>query len=130
MKLITIHLVVDVIFNVYCFLCNFSEEENSKGEIDLLNFIVVVIFKRCWYLSILTKELAATFWSSYTWRESKSYYQKRLEGLRTKLVKEVSRSNLIRQKQKTVNEGNVKEKKNVREKNRFLLFSVTSFLQK
>ena len=48
MKLITIHLIVDVIFNVYCFLCNLSEEKNSKGEIDLLNFIaVVVIFKRC-----------------------------------------------------------------------------------
>ena len=44
---ITKHLIVDVIFNVDCFLGNLSEEKNSKGEIDLLSFIVVVIFKRC-----------------------------------------------------------------------------------
>ena len=61
MKFITIHLIVDVIFNVGCFLCNLSEEKNSKDEIDLINFIVVAIFKRCWYLSILTKEHAAIF---------------------------------------------------------------------
>ena len=76
MKFITIHLIVDVISNVDCFLCNLSEEKKSKREIDLLNFIAVVIFKRCWYLSILTEELAAIFWSSYNWRESRSYYQK------------------------------------------------------
>ena len=41
-------IIVDVIFSVDCFLCNLSEEKNSKREIDLLNFIVVdVIFKRC-----------------------------------------------------------------------------------
>ena len=51
------HLIVDVNF----FLCNFSEEENSKREIDFLNFIAVVIFKWCGYLSILTKELVANF---------------------------------------------------------------------
>ena len=62
-------------FNCWCslnvgfLLCNLFEEKNSKREIDSLNFIVVVIFKRCWYLSILTKELAATFWSSYNWRK-------------------------------------------------------------
>ena len=69
-------------FNCWCslnvgfLLCNLFEEKNSKREIDSPNFIVAVIFKRCWYLSILTKELAAIFWSSYNWRESKSYYQK------------------------------------------------------
>ena len=31
-KLITIPLIVDVILNVDCFLCNLSEENNSKGE--------------------------------------------------------------------------------------------------
>ena len=41
-ELITIHLIVDLIFNVHCFLCNLSQEKNSKDEIDLLNFIVVV----------------------------------------------------------------------------------------
>ena len=47
-KLITMHLIVDVIFSVDSFLCNLSEEKKSKREIDLLNFIIVdVIFKRC-----------------------------------------------------------------------------------
>ena len=40
-------LVVNVTFNVDCFLCNLSEEKKTKRETDLLNFIVVVIFKRC-----------------------------------------------------------------------------------
>ena len=36
------HLIVDVIVSVDCFLCNLSEEEKIlKPEIDLLNFIVV-----------------------------------------------------------------------------------------
>ena len=62
MQLITMHLIVDVIFSVDYFLCNLSEEKNSKREIDLLNFIVVdVIFKLCGYLSILTKKPAAIF---------------------------------------------------------------------
>ena len=59
-------------------LCNLSEENKiSKHEIDLPNFIVIdVIFKQCWYLSTVTKELTAIFWSSYNWRKSKNYYQK------------------------------------------------------
>ena len=61
MELITIHLIVDVIFNVDCFLCNLSEENYLKREIDLLNFIVIVIFKQCRYLSTVTKELSAIF---------------------------------------------------------------------
>ena len=48
MKLITIHLITDVIFSVDCFLCNLSKEKISKHEIELLNFIVVdVLFKQC-----------------------------------------------------------------------------------
>ena len=35
------HLIVDVIVSVDCFLCNLSEEKILKPEIDLLNFIVV-----------------------------------------------------------------------------------------
>ena len=36
------HLIVDVIVSVDCFLCNLSEEKKIlKPEIDLLNFIVV-----------------------------------------------------------------------------------------
>ena len=54
----------------------YPKKKNSKREINLLNFIVVVIFKQCWYLSILTKEFIAIFWSPYNWRENKSYYQK------------------------------------------------------
>ena len=45
-----------------------------KCEIDLLNFIVVdVIFKQCWYLSTVTKKLAAIFWSWYNWTQSKNF---------------------------------------------------------
>ena len=48
-KMITIHLIVDAIFSVDCFLYNSSEEEKiSKCEIDLLNFFVAdAIFKQC-----------------------------------------------------------------------------------
>ena len=36
------HLTVDVIASVDCFLCNLSEEKKIlKPEIDLLNFIVI-----------------------------------------------------------------------------------------
>ena len=110
--MITIHLIVDVIFNVDCFLCNLSEEKNSKREIDLLNFIAVVIFKRCWYLSILTEELAAIFWSSYSWRESRSYYQKVIIKKARRAKNEVGRRSKSKQLDKIETENDKPGKRN------------------
>ena len=72
-------LARNVIFSVDCFLRrnirrNLSEEKKiSKHEIDLLNFILDVIFKQCLYLSTVTKEHAAIFWSWYNWIQSKNF---------------------------------------------------------
>ena len=53
MKLITMHLIVDVIFSVDCFLYNLSQEK----KYDLLNFSVAdVIFKQKVLIFIYSNE--------------------------------------------------------------------------
>ena len=48
------HLIVEVIFSVDCFLCNLSEEKKLKREIDLLNFIVFLLLLRAQICSIIS----------------------------------------------------------------------------
>ena len=70
-KLIVIHLIVDEIFSVGCFPYNLSEQKRSIGMWNWFPKFCCCCNFQCWYLSTVLKELAAIFWFSYSWRQSK-----------------------------------------------------------